>query len=161
MLQRRTPLRSKGWQPRPVKTIEYTPRARPAATAARQLPAAASVPKRDYWRSPAYRDMARDKPCMLLIPGVCCGDWSTTVLAHSNRGADGKGGAIKSSDEAAVFACFACHSWLDQGGASAAAKDAAWDAAMGRQVRELRRLAAGAGREAELAREALRRLGQI
>lgn len=155
---KRSGFKPKGWAPRPCKTIEYEPRARPTVRAVGVMPAAPPVPKRDYWRSLPYRAMARDKPCMLALPGVCSRDWSTTVLAHSNRGADGKGGAIKASDERAVWACAACHAWLDQGSAPAAQKEAAWEAAFARQVLALEEIARGSGKERELAAEALRRI---
>lgn len=155
---KRAGFKVKGWAPRPVKTIEYTPRPRAPARAAAEFAPAAPVPKRDYWRSLAYRAMAKDKPCMLALPGICCRDWSTTVLAHSNRGADGKGGAIKACDSRAVWACATCHAWLDQGPAPAAQKEAAWEAAFARQLLALEEIAGGAGKERELAAEALRRI---
>lgn len=155
---KRSGFKPKGWAPRPAKTIDYTPRPRATAQAAGELAPAAPIPKRDYWRSPSYRAMARDKPCMLVLDGICCRDWATTVLAHSNRGADGKGGAIKACDSRAVWACVTCHSWLDQGGAPAAQKEAAWEAAFGRQVLALEEITRGPGKERELAAEALRRI---
>ncbi len=158
---KRSGFRAKGWTPRPAKVIEYEPRPRPPARAEVATTPVRPVPKREYWRSLAYRAMARDKPCMLLVPGVCCGDWSTTVLAHSNRGADGKGGAIKATDERAAWCCFSCHSWLDQGAVSSEQKEAAWEAALARQVAALEAIAAdmlARPAERELAAEALRRL---
>lgn len=155
---RRTGFKPKGWQPREAKQVDYDPRPRAPAVASALISPRAPVPKRDYWRSPAYRAMAQDKPCMLAVPGVCNRDWSTTVLAHSNRGADGKGGAIKASDHAACWACFACHHWVDAGPAPAAQKEAAWEAAFARQVVALEEIARGSGKGAELAAEALRRI---
>lgn len=155
---RRTGFKPKGWQPREAKQVDYDPRPRAPAVASALINPREPVPKRNYWRSPAYRAMAQDKPCMLAVPGVCCRDWSTTVLAHSNRGADGKGGAIKACDSRAVWACAACHAWLDQGPAPAAQKEAAWEAACVRQVAALEGIAQGSGKEAELSAEALRRI---
>ncbi|AMQ96088.1 hypothetical protein DA70_24725 [Pandoraea pnomenusa] len=52
------------------------------------------------------------QPCYLRIPGVCCGDWQTTVPAHRN---EGKGMGLKTPDRLTVPACFTCHAEYDQG----------------------------------------------
>lgn len=52
------------------------------------------------------------QPCYLRIPGVCCGDWQTTVPAHRN---EGKGMGLKTPDKFTVPACFTCHTEYDQG----------------------------------------------
>lgn len=104
--------------------------------------------------------MARDKPCMLQVPGVCCGDATTTVLAHSNEGANGKGLGLKADDAiGSAWACFTCHSWLDQGRASAQSKKAAMEAAFARQIAEIERIAAsGNPRDRAAAQWALDRI---
>ena len=68
--------------------------------------------KRAYVRSKKIRDAARGQACTLRFP-VCNQNTETVVLCHSNRGADGKGMGIKSSDDRAAFGCSACHDVLD------------------------------------------------
>lgn len=72
----------------------------------------------------ALRDCAKNQPCMLLVPGVCNRDNSTTVWCHSNLSRHGKGERRKAHDCYAALGCFACHTWLDTGKASAAEKEA-------------------------------------
>lgn len=99
-------------------------------------------PKNPPGRNQRYRDMARGRDCVLRVPEVCCGDPNTVVLAHSNRGADGKGGAMKACDAAAVFACVTCHAWLDTDrDATAEEKDAAFDRGLRHQRVLLERIA--------------------
>lgn len=158
---KRTPFRPKGFTPRPVKEIAYTPRPRVAAAYAGPSTALIkAVPKNPPGRSQAYCDMARDKPCMLQVLGVCCGDTATTVLAHSNEGTNGKGMAMKADDAlGSVWACFTCHGWLDQGKASAQTKKAASMAAFKRQIVEIERIAAsGNPRDRAAAQWALDRI---
>lgn len=69
-------------------------------------------PKRKPVRSKKIRDAARDQDCTLRLPG-CRQDTSTTVLCHSNRGADGKGMAQKADDDKGAFGCAQCHDLLD------------------------------------------------
>lgn len=97
---------------------------------------------------------------MLLVPGVCCGDAATTVLAHSNAGANGKGLAMKADDAlGSAWACFTCHTWLDQGRAPAQSKKAAMEAAFVRQIAEIERIAAsGNPRDRAAAQWALDRI---
>jgi hypothetical protein len=63
-------------------------------------------------RSPKIRAAARDQDCTLRLPG-CRNDTATTVLCHSNRSVDGKGGAQKADDDKGAFGCFHCHDLLD------------------------------------------------
>jgi hypothetical protein len=63
-------------------------------------------------RSDALTASARGQPCALRLPGVCCFDPATTVLAHLPS--PGKGVATKSSDLHACFACHRCHDVLDR-----------------------------------------------
>ena len=87
-LQRRAPLRAKAPPPRPVKAIDYTPRPRPVAKAARELPRAEPVPKADPVRDEAYRRLVAALPC------IACGKAGRSQAAHGP--ALGKG--IKASD---------------------------------------------------------------
>lgn len=59
--------------------------------------------------------MARGKPCVLRVPGVCNQDPETTVACHSNISMHGKAAARKSDDQYVVWGCSSCHSWLDFG----------------------------------------------
>lgn len=59
------------------------------------------------------RDLARGKPCMVRIPGVCNGNPDTTVLAHF-RMAGTCGGGMKPDDWQAAWACHACHDECDR-----------------------------------------------
>lgn len=56
---------------------------------------------------------ARGQPCLLALPGCTC-EPETTVFAHLNGGAFGKGMGQKASDIAGMFAGFECHSRYDQ-----------------------------------------------
>ena len=56
------------------------------------------------------RNSARGEECTLRIPGVCCGDPETTVLAHVGRR---RGMGMKCHDTFAVYACHACHDAID------------------------------------------------
>lgn len=63
-------------------------------------------------RNPHLLSMARGRPC-LLRTRVCNFDNSTTVAAHSNLLAHGKGRGRKADDCYTVWACARCHTWLD------------------------------------------------
>ena len=101
----------------------------------------AAAPKNPPGRSQAFRDLARGQACMLRVPGVCCGNPETTVLAHSNQGRHGKGLGMKSNDAQGVWACYTCHAWLDQGRAGAEVKQYYWDRADERMLEVLHTLA--------------------
>ena len=58
-------------------------------------------------------EAARDKPCMVRLPGVCNGRTDTTVLAHV-RLAGTCGVGIKPSDWQGAWACSACHDECDR-----------------------------------------------
>jgi hypothetical protein len=81
-----------------TKTTAPTPRKRLKATRPKMTP---------------IRRSAKGEACTLMIPGVCSGDTSTTVLCHSNRLADGKGLGLKAPDTEACYGCSACHDVLD------------------------------------------------
>ena len=58
------------------------------------------------------RQYARGKPCMVRLPGICCGDAETTVLAHI-RMAGITGMGQKAPDLLGAWACFKCHDYID------------------------------------------------
>jgi hypothetical protein len=61
------------------------------------------------------RKSARNEECTIRLPmGVCNYDIATTVLAHSNELADGKGMGLKAPDECAAYSCSACHDVVDR-----------------------------------------------
>lgn len=66
-------------------------------------------------RSRKVLDSARGQPCSARFPGICCGDPATTVWAHLNGHAFGKGAGIKAHDILGFHACFACHAYYDTG----------------------------------------------
>lgn len=95
-------------------------------------------PKTKREENPYYRGMAQGKDCLLRVPFVCNGNPETTVLAHSNW--HDKGGARKASDFYGVWACYSCHSWLDQGKAPGEAKYVAFSRGMTRMQVELEKI---------------------
>lgn len=54
--------------------------------------------------------LARDKPCLLRIPGVCNFNNKTTVLCHIKREWCA---TIKPPDVCAVWGCHDCHAVID------------------------------------------------
>ncbi|PSJ60801.1 nuclease domain-containing protein [Pseudaminobacter soli (ex Li et al. 2025)] len=62
--------------------------------------------------SAKLRNSAKGQPCTFQIPGICCYDPETTVLAHI--GDESKGMGNKAADYSAGFACFSCHEAIDQ-----------------------------------------------
>lgn len=58
------------------------------------------------------RTLARNKDCMVRLPGICNWNPETTVLAHIRAGFFGMG--IKPVDWAGVWACSACHDEIDR-----------------------------------------------
>lgn len=101
-------------------------------------------PKPEVHRSQALRDMANGRQCLIQFPGVCRNpDTETTVAAHSNWSDHGKAGARKADEPFSVWACYSCHSLLDQGShLTAEEKRASFEAAHKRQVQEWARIAA-------------------
>ncbi len=58
------------------------------------------------------RDEARNRDCTIRLPGICCFQKDTSVLAHfSLIGISGRG--FKSPDILAAFSCHTCHSYVD------------------------------------------------
>jgi hypothetical protein len=108
----------------------HKPRAATYANAGEFRPLVKSEAK----RCPALLDMARSRPCLLMIPGLCNHRIDTTVAAHSNLSIHGKAGARKADDCYSVWGCANCHLWLDTSKALAAVKEAAFMTAHARQV---------------------------
>ena len=75
----------------------------------------------------------------MLQGPVCKGRRETTVWAHSNKLADGKGIGRKADDDSGCFACFECHTWYDNGPATRAEKDAAFAIGHRRSIALLQR----------------------
>lgn len=117
---------------------------------------AAPAPKTAPYRDRALLDMARGRPCLLMVPGCCSHRVDTVVAAHSNWPDHGKAGARKADDCYTVAACHSCHAWLDQGPAPAAQKRAQFMAGHALQVWAWRNIAAATD-EPERFRRAARR----
>lgn len=121
-------------------------------------------PKTVEHRCPALLEMARDRQCLLRIPGVCTGDTATTVACHSNQSIHGKSGARKADDCFSVHGCVACHRWLDAGPAPKEVKQARFALAHLDQVIEWRRVASDMGEPVRFRRAAewaLNELGAV
>lgn len=114
--------------------------ARPANTGPSTTPLR-TAPKAIAHRNSHLLKMAKGKPCLLCVPGVCTQDRATVVCCHSNSSTHGKAGARRADDHYSVWGCFACHSWLDQGKAPAAAKASTFMRAHLVQVLEWRAIA--------------------
>ena len=66
-------------------------------------------------RSEKVLRSAKGQPCSVRFPGICNGDPATTVWAHLNGAAFGKGAMIKAHDILGFHACYACHNYYDVG----------------------------------------------
>lgn len=128
-------------QPMPERTPKAWPGKQNFVPASRCDEAGAAQPKPVERRNPALLAMARGKPCLLQVPGVCNGDPRTTVACHSNLGIHGKAKARKADDHYSVFGCSSCHAWLDTSGAAKADKAATFMRAHLDQVLAWRRIA--------------------
>jgi hypothetical protein len=95
---------------------------------------AGPAPKTEEHRNQALLAMAKDRPCLLMVPAVCNHRQGTTVACHSNLSIHGKAGARKADDQYTVWGCAACHFWLDFGKAASAQKEMAFQLAHARQV---------------------------
>ena len=152
-------------QPRPTREQRVEARAQRNAAQAQtcmgRRPAvmggetAGPAPKTAPYRSPALLEMARDRPCLLLVPGICNHRTDTTVAAHSNLAIHGKAGARKADDCYSVWACAACHAWLDQGPAPADVKELAFTLGHINQVQAWRVVATDPAETARHRRAAL------
>ena len=94
-------------------------------------------PKNPRRENKAFRDLARLQDCTMNVPGVCNYMPETVVLAHSNWMEDNKGKGYKAHDHTGVWACYACHSWLDQGRATDEEKRVAFTQAQARMIQRL------------------------
>lgn len=61
------------------------------------------------------RALARGKPCMIRVPGVCNHNPDTTVLCHL-RMAGVTGMSLKANDLLATWGCSDCHRYCDTHG---------------------------------------------
>ena len=59
------------------------------------------------------RKLARGRECMIRLPGICCRDPATTVLAHV-RLAGVSGIGLKADDALGAYACATCHDAVDR-----------------------------------------------
>ena len=66
-------------------------------------------------RSRKVLDSAKGQPCSIRLPGICNSNPETTVWAHLNGAAFGKGMSIKAHDVLGFHACSDCHSYYDTG----------------------------------------------
>jgi hypothetical protein len=60
----------------------------------------------------ALTKIARDKPCLVRLPG-CSGGGEDTVAAHYRSVSLGAGVAFKTNDYLTSWACFSCHQIID------------------------------------------------
>jgi hypothetical protein len=120
------------------------------------------APKTQPYRDPVLLELARGRPCLLMVPGICNHRIDTTAAAHSNLSIHGKSGARKADDCYTVWACAACHiPWLDQGKASAAIKERAFMEAHARQVLAWRLIATDPNESDRFRRAARRALERL
>jgi hypothetical protein len=70
-------------------------------------------PTRSRPKMTPERKAARNQPCLLNVANVCNYNAETTVLAHLRWLGEGAGIGRKPGDHCAVYACSACHDWLD------------------------------------------------
>ena len=113
------------------------------------------APKTEPHRDRALLDMARGRPCLLMVPGCCNHRQDTTVACHENQG---KGMALKQSDERSVWGCASCHGWYDRSGAPREQKRAAFEAAHQGQIMAWRAVAANPDEPLRFRRAAQRAL---
>jgi hypothetical protein len=66
-------------------------------------------------RSTKVLRSAKGQPCSARFPGICNGNADTTVWAHLNGAAFGKGAWIKAHDVLGFHACYSCHAYYDVG----------------------------------------------
>lgn len=66
-------------------------------------------------RSRKVLNSAKGQPCAARFPGICNSDPATTVWAHLNGAAFGKGMGVKAHDVLGFHACADCHAYYDVG----------------------------------------------
>ncbi len=74
------------------------------------------------WRSPQLLQSAQHHSCQ----ADGCGGTHGVVAAHSNSHRHGKGWALKAHDCFVAFLCWQCHTYVDQGKAPKAQREAVW-----------------------------------
>lgn len=90
------------------------------------------------------RASAKGEDCTVNLPlGVCNYNIETTILAHSNSLADGKGMGLKAPDTRAAYCCSSCHDVIDgraprPAGMSKEDVDAAFEAGIAKTQEKLR-----------------------
>jgi hypothetical protein len=145
MLPRARPIQSRGFGKQPerirLRDMDLPPTKGTGRGRIERVAVAEPVPKSEPHRNRALLDMARDRPCLLRVDGVCNGDTATTVACHSNLWIHGKAGARKADDQYSVWGCIACHRWLDQGKATFLRKEHVFMLGHLSQVLEWRRVA--------------------
>lgn len=62
----------------------------------------------------AITESASGEYCRMRLAKVCNHDATTTVWAHANGSAAGKGSGMKASDLLGAYLCFACHNVYDR-----------------------------------------------
>lgn len=60
------------------------------------------------------RKSAKGEHCQIRLPQICNGNPETTVLAHANGSAAGKGMGMKAPDYLAAYSCSSCHDVVDR-----------------------------------------------
>jgi hypothetical protein len=119
-----------------------------------------AVAKPEPYRDPVLLEMAKGRPC--LLPTPCCDHReNTTVAAHSNLLAHGKGKSRKADDCYSVWSCFGSHVWLDQSKASKDLKDAKFMFAHAQQVLAWRLIAMDPNEPERFRKAAARALQQL
>lgn len=66
-------------------------------------------------RSEKVLRSAKGQECSARFPGICNHNPETTVWAHLNGAAFGKGASIKAHDVLGFHACSSCHAYYDVG----------------------------------------------
>lgn len=101
------------------------------------------LPDKNMYRDPDLLKLAKGEKCLLQVSDQCLGEeGSTTVAAHSNLMAHGKGKGLKAEDCFTVWACHKCHTIFDQGGSfSREEKNDLFYEALLRQIEEWRKIA--------------------
>jgi hypothetical protein len=121
----------------------------------------AAAPKTEPYRDAVLLEMARGRPCLLMVPGACTHRLDQTVACHSNLSIHGKAGSRKADDCYSCWGCAACHRWLDQGRADAFLKETAFMQAHLSQVLAWRQIAADQGEPERFRRAACRALERL
>jgi hypothetical protein len=123
---RKKPMSRGSWKSSPVDQADWRAeiRANPKRSTLKSKPKRVTVAE-----GAKYLAACRGEPCFARIAGVCCGDWSTVVPAHSNQSRHGKGMGLKADHIFTTPMCLTCHQWTDQGNATREEKFALWDRA--------------------------------